>query len=178
MIPPGFSNSRRFDNVVLEGCDGAGKTSIAKALVRASSDFRKVVHVSNPSSLEEGRETFSELVAVLNASRGLVYDRAQVGERVYSPIKRGYYPEYMDALDRQVGRRTLFVLVTAPSEVLHERYDGEFITEDEIDEVAERFYAEFMRAPLKSKTVVDTSLVIPEQAAWWIMCLCGSKGRL
>lgn len=175
MIPPGFGTREKYANVVLEGVDCSGKSSIARAMVRMSPDFSRVVHYSNPKSKEEGEATFRRAVAEMNSDSGVVYDRAQVGERVYAPPFRGYYPEYMDDLDRTVHKRTLFVLVTASLPVLVKRFDGQFITEDQLGPLSESFFSEFYRAPLKSKTVLDTSLVTADQAAWLLLCVLGAR---
>lgn len=175
MIPSGFHNTTRFINVVLEGVDCSGKTAIAKALVKMSPTFDKIVHFSNPKDLEDGQVQYMAMAARLNSETKLVLDRAQIGERVYAPKYRGYYPLYMNELDETIPKETLFVLVVADVKEIERRFDGKFIDKEDIDELQKTFFAEFSDSPLKSKMVLDTTHITPEQAAWWLMCMCGAK---
>lgn len=166
----------RIRNVVLEGADCVGKSTVAGILTRHTSTFSRIIHVSNPKNESDGREVFTNLASKMNAGSGIVFDRAQVGERVYAPIMRGYYPDYMDELDERIDGSTLFVLLVASERALIERWDGKFVKDEEqLLGVQDRFFTEFVRAPLESKMIVDTTILSPDLVARNIAEAAGAR---
>ena len=74
--------------LVLEGPDGAGKTTLANQLV-AQDPLRKVVHNGPPKPNENLFETYTN--QILAASRGsipVIFDRLHFGELVYGQVIR------------------------------------------------------------------------------------------
>lgn len=141
-------------NVILEGCDCVGKTSVADLFRRLQR--AEVVHMGPPESKESAKAAYEELVIKLNARTSLVMDRGPLGECVYGPIKRGYYPEYMRDLEKQVKPHTFLVLLSASEETVKKRFDGKHITEAEIPVVLESFWKEFNASNYARKFFVYT----------------------
>jgi thymidylate kinase len=73
------------DPIALEGCDGAGKTTLAAAL--AARHGYVVVHAT---LTPEGTDLFARYRAILARPGPLVLDRSFVSELVYGPLERGY----------------------------------------------------------------------------------------
>jgi hypothetical protein len=81
----------RYRIVVLEGPDGSGKTTLARAL---EADLGYVVRHEGPppADLEDVFEYYAgklTLAAFEAMSTGVVLDRFALGERVYGPLLRG-----------------------------------------------------------------------------------------
>lgn len=154
-------------NIVLEGCDCTGKTSIARVLEKAYGFVYQ--HVSNPKTYEEGKALNFEIARKLNSTCGLVYDRALLGECVYAPLKRGYYPTYMRALEKEINEHNLLVLVEAPLSVIKERFDGQFLKVDELERVVDAYQREYALSEWPFKVRIDSSRGTPEQLAAQVM---------
>ena len=73
------------DLIVLEGCDGAGKTTLAAAL--AARHGHAIVHATRSP---EGTDLFAKYHAILARPGPLVLDRSFVSELVYGPLDRGH----------------------------------------------------------------------------------------
>jgi thymidylate kinase len=73
------------DLIVLDGCDGAGKTTLAAAL--ANRHGHSTVHAGLSP---EGTDLFAKYHAMLARAGRLVLDRSFVSELVYGPLDRGH----------------------------------------------------------------------------------------
>jgi thymidylate kinase len=112
--------------VVLEGCDGVGKTTLAAAL--ATRHAYQMVHATRTPPGVDLTERYTEILA---RPGRLVLDRSFVSELVYGPIERGHsrltFTQAAD-LARTIARRGgILVHVTATPETIHarlERRDG------------------------------------------------------
>jgi predicted ATPase len=74
--------------IILEGPDGAGKTTLAKELEKCGYVY---VHHGVPTE-EEGKDLFAwRLKALLDARefQSVVFDRLHLSERIYGPVMRG-----------------------------------------------------------------------------------------
>lgn len=72
--------------IILEGPDGAGKSTLAKQLAEA---FQLRIHHEGPPPKDVN--VLQHYGRILDAARGqnVVFDRLYVGERVYGPVVRG-----------------------------------------------------------------------------------------
>jgi thymidylate kinase len=73
-----------YDAVLLEGCDGAGKTTMASHLAIAH-DFQLVHAMRTP----DGADLMERYRAILSRPGKLVLDRSFVSELVYGPLFHG-----------------------------------------------------------------------------------------
>lgn len=82
--------------IVLEGCDGAGKSTLAEYLC---SKYRLLYHHEGPPPAHvEPLEHYAaqvetwrfRLEAKIDGWQGVVFDRLAMGERIYGPIYRGH----------------------------------------------------------------------------------------
>ena len=73
------------DLIVLDGCDGAGKTTLAAAL--ANRHGHSLVHAALTPA---GTDLFAKYHAILARPGPQVLDRSFVSELVYGPLDRGH----------------------------------------------------------------------------------------
>jgi predicted ATPase len=83
-IPDLAECADEYDLIVLEGCDGAGKTTMADAL--AAHHGYAIVHATRTP---EGIDLVAKYSAILARPGPLVLDRSFVSELVYGPLERG-----------------------------------------------------------------------------------------
>lgn len=116
--------------IVLEGCDGAGKSTIASELVRQFGEEKSTVWRKGPFPPDS--DPWTEYV---HPASGLypcrdwlvVMDRWHIGELVYGPLLRGQsrlsapQRDYIDAFLHHVG--AVMVYVTASSAEISRRLD-------------------------------------------------------
>jgi thymidylate kinase len=151
-------------NIILEGCDCVGKTSIATALMKLDPRLQ-LTKCNAPKDMQSGREEYERIVERLNSEDFLLFDRALLGECVYAPLFRGYYPEYMRELETRVSDNTCIFLITAEPIVAQHRFDGEFISVNQIPEIIDEFRSELHSSNYQNKYVIDTTNKTPMQAA-------------
>jgi len=83
---PGITDwAAEYHLIVLEGCDGAGKTTLAAAF--ASRYGYAIVHATRTP---EGEDLVAKYRVILARPGRLVLDRSFVSELVYGPLERGH----------------------------------------------------------------------------------------
>jgi DNA polymerase III delta prime subunit len=74
--------------IILEGPDGAGKTTLADLLANYHGFVRW--HTNKPSRNEYVFKTYTDLlIKALNHDQPVVFDRLHLGETIYGPVMRG-----------------------------------------------------------------------------------------
>lgn len=149
-------------NVILEGCDCVGKTSIAKLFHK---DGFGTIKCSAPYDKFDAIQQYAQITRSLHNSKNNVLDRFMLGECVYGPVMRGYDTSgVIHELEKHLPEDTLLVLVTADADEVKRRFDGEYITIDQIPEILDRFKEEWKDSQVPHKMVVDTTWISPETA--------------
>lgn len=117
---PDLGWAAAYDTIVFEGCDGAGKTTLATAT--ADRTGAKLIHSTLTPPGTDLLTTYSHL---LDQPGRLVFDRCFLSELVYGPLYRGHTRltyQHLTTLVRQViDRRGVFVHVTAPAAEIRRR---------------------------------------------------------
>lgn len=156
-----------YDTIVFEGCDGAGKTTLAQAAAQQLN--ATLIHaVLTPP----GTDLLTAYSRQLDRDGRLVFDRCFLSELVYGPIYRGTsrltYQHMATLVRRVVDRNGIFVHVTAPPAEIRRRIAarGEKDPPDvnEITLICER-YDQLFRAVTTIATVMPCSTVHPDEAA-------------
>lgn len=109
--------------IIIEGPDGAGKTTLANQLSRQTK--YDIVHRSQPKTDDEKKHMMSEYVAAIKSSKNTILDRCWYSEMVYGPIMRDAsvisYPE-MYKLEKLLAKAGAIVIyATAPKAALWQR---------------------------------------------------------
>lgn len=120
--------------LVLEGCDGVGKTTLAQRL-SAHHGFTVVHSPRTPDHLDlAGRYR-----TILAQEGRLLFDRCFLSELVYGPLHRGRtritWSEAIDLAETVIARDGLLIHLTAPPALVHQRLldrDGEAISLDDV----------------------------------------------
>lgn len=161
-------------NIILEGCDCVGKTSLQQALMDRSKKA-KIAHMKAPKTKEAAKHEYRNWVDTLNSETGWILDRGLLGECVYAPLMRGYYPEYMRKLEETIRPHTVLVLVTAEPDIVADRFDGKFIKKKDIPYILHRFWCEWADSNYVVKIVADTSHQTADELAEKIIAECNRK---
>lgn len=157
-----------MNNIILEGCDGTGKTSIAGIISRLIDNRYTVIHLDAPKNFEDGKKLYVNMLAELWNKDNLIYDRGHISEIIYAPIFRDYYPYYMQAFESLLPSNTILVILTANTDKLIERYDGKMIKIDHLEKINNAYKKYFEISTIKQKYLVDTSNIDVGEAAWRI----------
>jgi thymidylate kinase len=106
--------------LVLEGCDGVGKTTLAQRLP-THHDFTVVHSPRTPDHLDLA----SRYRSILAQEGHLLFDRCFLSELVYGPLHRGRsritWAEAIDLAETVIMRDGLLVHLTASPAVVHQR---------------------------------------------------------
>ena len=155
-------------NMVVEGCDRSGKSTLIKEFLKRKK--YEVRHcrappkgLTQPQQIEHQRNEYLEGVSDLNSRNDIIYDRFMLGECIYGPIYRDYYPKYMRRLEKKVGDNTIFIVLTASPKLLEERYDGIFIKKKDIPEIVKRFEEEYKKCLVPRKILIRVDGRTPEE---------------
>jgi thymidylate kinase len=123
--------------LVIEGCDGVGKTTLAQQLA-VRHGFSVVHSPRTPDHLNLA----SRYREILSGPGRILFDRCFLSELVYGPLNRGCsritWSEAIDLAETVVARDGLLVHLTAPPTVIHQRLltrDGEAISLNEVAEL-------------------------------------------
>jgi len=142
-------------NVILEGCDCVGKSSIAEELL-LTGRFDLSIKYNNPKDKEDGERQYRNAVNIMNTRDRIIFDRALLGECIYAPLKRGYYPEYMRDLEKRLSTNTYLFVITASLENVKKRFDHKFLRENQLGIVLETYKKEFEECNYKRKYMIQT----------------------
>jgi len=148
-------------NIVLEGCDGVGKTTIAQML---RNRYNMSIYSPNrPGTYKEGVEINLRVCRMMRYYQNHVYDRAFLSEFVYAPIFRGYEAIYAFNMSCDLQDNTLFILLTATLPSMKERYDGEFVNIDDLSKISTSYLNAFNKLTNKHKIIISTTNKTPEK---------------
>lgn len=156
-----------YDIIVFEGCDGAGKTTLAESTARHIN--AALIHsVLTPP----GNDLLAAYSCLLDCDGRLVFDRCFLSELVYGPLYRGgsrlTYQQMATLVRKVVDRNGIFVHVTAPAAEIRRRVAarGEQHVPQlgEIELICER-YDDLFRAVGTMANILTVSTVHPDEAA-------------
>lgn len=99
--------------LLLEGIDRLGKTSISNEVINKLG-YHTYIHMSKPVVLKRykgsaignplkayQRESFNNMFKLLESNANIIFDRAHLGETVYSPGIRGYDGGYVWDMEKK-----------------------------------------------------------------------------
>jgi hypothetical protein len=102
--------------IILEGCDGSGKTTLATRM-KDECGYR-IVKTNAPRPGDDVFELYTD--AILEATEGgdrVAFDRHYLGELIYGPLLRGrdgLGPQGRDLLERLIAGRGVRLVICAP----------------------------------------------------------------
>lgn len=143
-----------INNILLEGVDCVGKSTIARKFVDLGYTLKKFGAVN---TFEEGIEQNIEIINFVNKNKGYVLDRSILGEAVYGPIIRNYEVNYMRDFEKKINPHNYLFLLNAFPETIYKRFDGEYISKDDIKNIIYLYFEEFSKSLYKNKACVFVS---------------------
>lgn len=121
MTPP-IRHLAQYETIVFEGCDGAGKSTLARAAADAFGATLMHSALTPP-----GTDLVAAYTRLLDQRGRLVFDRCFLSELVYGPLYRGHsrltYPQFAGLVRHVAARGGIFVHVTAPPLEIRRRLD-------------------------------------------------------
>ncbi|MEU1820272.1 hypothetical protein ABZ543_34610 [Streptomyces roseifaciens] len=153
--------------LVLDGCDGVGKTTMANDLA-ARHGFTVVHSLRTPD-----HQDLTDRYRTLLTQPGLLaLDRCFLSELVYGPLLRGTsrlsWAQVIDLADTVTARQGLFIHLTATPDLVHQRLlhrDGTAPAKDEISELLAGYTRVFEAlssyAPVRTIDTAHTTLLPP-----------------
>lgn len=152
----------QYKTVVLEGCDGVGKSTFGEHL--ATQHGFVVVHSPRtPDHLDLA----SRYRAILAEDGKILFDRCFISELVYGPLHRGRsrinWPQAIDLAESVIARSGVLIHLTAPPAIIQRRLlsrDGEAVGLEEVSALVSGYERAFSTlADYTHVLTVDTSLL-------------------
>jgi thymidylate kinase len=170
-------------NFLIEGLDRLGKSTLIDG-IRQKSGYHQVIHCGKPELLEcynerffpstdynDGLtqkqraqrlyqyETFLAMFHIVTSDAKVIYDRAHLGECVYSPIYRGFSGDYVFDLERLFGSHQfkdtrLILLIENFNLSKHFVEDGHSMDPTKRREEQELFIAAFEKSIMPNKRMI------------------------
>ncbi|AWK12321.1 hypothetical protein AB0I99_27365 [Streptomyces spongiicola] len=159
MNPDGIVGYR---TVVLEGCDGVGKSTLGERL-STHHGFTLVHSPRTPDHLDLA----SRYRTILAGEGKILFDRCFISELVYGPLHRGRsrinWSQAIDLAESVIQRAGALVHLTAPPAVIRQRLlsrDGEAVGLEEISALVTGYERVFSTlADYTRVLTLDTSLL-------------------
>lgn len=143
-------------NLIIEGCDCTGKTSLIGALMKKLK-YSGVIKCSNQPNIDVGKFYNEKLTKMMNQSIGVIFDRAQLSEDIYPRIMGRYQIDYMREMEKTIKPHNVLVVLTTDNVSIQKRFDGEYINKDQLFKIRDEYNKIFKICKFKHKILIDTS---------------------
>lgn len=143
-------------NLIIEGCDGVGKTSTIGALMKVFNWKKVIKHKVFENQYEQKRENERAVVDV-NVETGIIYDRFIWSDAIYPKVMDRYKTSYIKELERRLNKHNIVIILTANSKRLHDRYDNGYLPKEKLDEVNKEYIKLYNNLDVEHKLLIDTS---------------------
>lgn len=171
-------------NIIIEGCDKSGKSTIIEALKNKVPGMVSVKLMTKPRTKEEAdreyiQDVYKKMRSISRTTNlPVLFDRFYLSEVVYS-FKRGY--EAMDdpffkEFDRSLKEDTILVLLEVDPELIAKRFKKDredFAKEEEIELIQKRYRTVFEQSELPKIKIDPTDRL--EEAVEEIMKFYGEQ---
>ena len=163
--------------ILVEGLDRLGKSTLVE-IIQQELGYFQVIHFGKPKQLKfyeqkdsDGfvstgksaylyqRASFDNMFQLLNSTARVIFDRAHLGECVYSPIYRNYSGNYVYDLERDYGigdnqTTKLILLVENMSIAEHFVDDGLSFDITKRQQEQDLFEEAFHKSIIKNKQII------------------------
>lgn len=114
---------KKFKNIIIEGADCTGKTTIINAL-KSESSYHTYTASKTTNFLDALQASITQL-QYINKTNKILFERSFISELIYGTRFRNYTPRdelfFFDLLDK-IEKDTLVIILSAPQKVLMDRY--------------------------------------------------------
>lgn len=161
--------------IIFEGCDQVGKSTQIKLLMKHLIDwpaytihFANIFGISSVESEQFSKILYSDMFKLIEdaekSKRHLIFDRAHLGEYVYSPIYRNYSGEFIFDIENNFidthsfKSIVLFLLVDDPINLIN-REDGKSFSNTLENKTIERnmFVEAYFKSKIENKFLIDVN---------------------
>ncbi len=150
-------------NLIFEGCDCTGKTSIINSIVKNSDKSFKVFHFQRPPehmAKSQVREFQKQMFFVhsnyLIHDTDIIFDRYHIGELIYGKLYREYDIDYIEELEKLIKEHCILICISASREVIEKRFDNKGMPRYDLEKVNNLFIKHCKESKLR-KIFIDTS---------------------
>lgn len=143
--------------ILLEGCDGAGKSTMAKLLQKLTG--YEIVSGSNFELAEKGADYMFEFLRELSNRQNIIVDRSWLSNYIYARLydKNSMTDAQFEELTRLFDEKSIMIVLTASLDVLVDRINkrgDDYIKTDEIQPILENY----LKLSLQPKYITTTNV--------------------
>jgi len=157
-------------NLIFEGCDCTGKTTLINSVVKNSDKSFKIFHFQRPpdnmaaSQVREfQRQMFFLHSNYLIHDADIIFDRYHIGELIYGKLYREYDIDYIDELEKLIKEHCILICIHCNREEMEKRFDNKGMPRYDLEKVNNLFIKHCKESKLR-KIFIDTSNITPQQA--------------
>lgn len=159
--------------IIIEGTDNTGKDTQQNLIIEKLNDliFHKVHYSSLPFKNDTEKHTsyskemyndmFRMMMSLKDQDINIIFNRAHLGETVYSPLYRGYSGDYVFDIEKQYVnalRENLYLITLAnDAHTIMSRDDGKsfYTNEEEIKAEVDGFARAHRLSKIKNKLMIN-----------------------
>lgn len=157
-------------NIIFEGIDRSGKSSVISEFLKyqdlyCSRAMYTTIHFSAPPDTLKGKKlsnnekmyyikrSYYSFAKFLSNSDNVLCDRFHLGEAIYAPIYRNYYPTYIRDLECTLNdnNNSLLVLLYCSKDTIIKRFDNKGIDISDISKILKMYKQEYNKSVIKHK---------------------------
>ena len=156
-------------NLVIEGCDCVGKTTLINSIVKNSDRSFKVFHFQKPPEsmatfqvMEFQKHMFFVHSNYLIHDTDIIFDRYHIGELIYGKLYREYDVDYIAELEKLIKEHCILICMSCNREQIEKRFDNKGMPRYDLEKVNNLFIKYCKESKLR-KIFIDTSNNTPQQ---------------
>lgn len=138
--------------IIIEGPDGAGKTTLAEQISRQTK--YPIIHRTKPKNEEEKKRMMGEYLQTIRSGKNMIFDRCWYSEMAYGPVMRDSsvisYPQMYELEEQLAKTGALIIYATGPKAALWQRCQKrgeEYITSRDNFNAIYDNYVQIMKVP-------------------------------
>ncbi len=150
-------------NLIFEGCDCVGKTTLINSIVKNSDKSFKVFHFQRPpdsmaASLvrEFQKQMFFVHSNYLIHDTDIIFDRYHIGELIYGKLYREYDIDYIAELEKLIKEHCILICMHCDRKEIEKRFDNKGISRYDLEKVNNLFVKHCKESKLR-KIFIDTT---------------------
>ncbi len=161
-----MKNTKQF---LIEGVDRLGKSTLTQAIMNELGYFLNI-HYSKPLKLGKyvypggvdpyfmfNHRAYRQMFELIEEKHRIIFDRAHLGEVVYSPMYRDYPGDYVFDLEKEYDTSSCRLVLLTTSDFSLIEDDGLSHDFSKKEEEQVKFTAAFRASSIKDKILVDIS---------------------
>lgn len=153
---------------IVEGVDRLGKSTLIKNIMNELG-YYLYIHYSKPEKLAKyenleaspeflfNAKAYRQMFEIIEDRHRIIFDRAHLGEIVYSPMYRGYSGDYVLDLEQEYDTSSARLILLTTSDFSFVEDDGLSHDFSRKEEEQAKFIAAFHASSIEDKVLIDVS---------------------